>query len=48
MAVKEHRHYSLQYEIWNRYFSQHLVVEGHIDLHLAKVAKAWRDGIKRL
>jgi len=24
MAVKGHRHCSLQYEIWNRYFAHHL------------------------
>jgi len=47
MAVKEHRHCSLPYEIWNRYFSQHLVMEWYIDLPLVKVERAWRDGLKR-
>ncbi len=48
MAVKEHRHCSLQCEIWNRYFSQRLVVESYIYPPLAKVERAWWDGLKLL
>jgi phosphoribosylformylglycinamidine synthase len=41
------RKWQVPLTLLGRVGQRRLVVEGHIDLPLAKVAKAWRDGLKR-
>jgi len=42
------RKWQVPLTLLGRVGGKHLVVEGYIDLPLAKVARAWRDGLKQL